>query len=123
MATEYDKATTDTLPSGPERPEDKAAKLVPDAGQGRGHLRVEGDKVDVSILKEKITFPFSGKVAPNRFLKAPMTERLCPWPENHAEDKVLWSKSVLLGYQDLICGVACSRRTRRRSDQIVQAMG
>jgi hypothetical protein len=88
MTTEYDKGTTDSLPSGPEKPGDHAADLTSGGGPGRGHLRVDGDKVDVSILKDKIVFPFSGKVAPNRFLKAPMTERLCPWPENHAEDKV-----------------------------------
>lgn len=89
MASEYDKATTDGLPSKPETPGDKAASLVPEHGQGRGELRVAGDKVDVSILKEQIVFPFSGKVAPNRFLKAPMTERLCRWPQNHMEDKVM----------------------------------
>jgi hypothetical protein len=89
MATEYDKATTDKLPNSPENPSDKATPLALDHGKGRGHLRVDGDKVDVSILKEKVVFPFSGKVAPNRFLKAPMTERLCRWPENHDDDKVI----------------------------------
>lgn len=43
------------------------------------HLRIKGKNVDVSILKKTITFPFSGKTAKNRFLKAPMTERLCRW--------------------------------------------
>jgi hypothetical protein len=89
MTAEYDQSTTDKFPQSPEKPGDKAASLVKDNGEGRSHLRVGGDNTDVTILKEKIVFPFSGKVAPNRFLKAPMTERLCPWPENHAEDKVL----------------------------------
>ncbi|MBE7181282.1 MAG: NADH:flavin oxidoreductase/NADH oxidase family protein, partial [Terriglobus roseus] len=44
-----------------------------------GAVRVSGSKVDTSSLGESITFPFSGKTAKNRFLKAPMTERLCTW--------------------------------------------
>ena len=44
-----------------------------------GRVRVEGPQVDVSVLNESITFPFSGRTARNRFLKAPMTERLCHW--------------------------------------------
>ena len=45
----------------------------------RGHLRVQSKPADISILNESITFAFSGKIAKNRFLKAPMTERLCHW--------------------------------------------
>ncbi|GAO47484.1 FMN-linked oxidoreductase [Saitoella complicata NRRL Y-17804] len=41
--------------------------------------RYSAEEVDPSILGESITFPFSGKTAPNRFMKAPMTERLCSW--------------------------------------------
>lgn len=47
--------------------------------EGEGLLRVKGGDVDISILKESITFAFSGRTAKNRFLKAPMTERLCHW--------------------------------------------
>lgn len=50
-----------------------------EGGEGQGQLRVKGTDVDVSPLKESITFPFSGRTAKNRFLKAPMTERLCHW--------------------------------------------
>ncbi|EME45535.1 hypothetical protein DOTSEDRAFT_62043 [Dothistroma septosporum NZE10] len=39
----------------------------------------KGPPVDTSRLKEPVTFPFSGRTAKNRFLKAPMTERLCAW--------------------------------------------
>lgn len=48
---------------------------------GRGHSRVKGSAsaADIALLASPITFPFSGRVAPNRFLKAPMTERLCRW--------------------------------------------
>ncbi|KAL6250324.1 hypothetical protein RBB50_002625 [Rhinocladiella similis] len=45
----------------------------------RGNSRAKSDRVDVSVLKEPITFAFSGRTAKNRFLKAPMTERLCRW--------------------------------------------
>jgi hypothetical protein len=46
---------------------------------GNGTARIAGDKVDVSPLAEPLTFAFSGRTAKNRFLKAPMTERLCHW--------------------------------------------
>lgn len=52
---------------------------------GEGLLRVKGADVDVSPLKESLTFAFSGRTAKNRFLKAPMTERLCRW-NNDDED-------------------------------------
>lgn len=45
----------------------------------KGHLRYASKPTDVSVLAEPITFPFSGLTAKNRFLKAPMTERLCSW--------------------------------------------
>lgn len=47
--------------------------------RGEGLLRVKGEKVDIAPLQQSITFPFSGRTAKNRFLKAPMTERLCHW--------------------------------------------
>ena len=48
-------------------------------------IRIAGAKVDPSPLKESITFPFSGRTAKNRFLKAPMTERLCHWNKEGEE--------------------------------------
>jgi len=73
---EYDKATTSTkppaLPSNPDEPHSTS--------DPRAHLRVESDPAtDLSVLAAPITFAFSGKTAMNRFLKAPMTERLCKW--------------------------------------------
>lgn len=50
--------------------------------------RVSGEKVDTKLLGEEIVLPFSGRKAKNRFVKAPMTERMCEWPENHQEDVV-----------------------------------
>ena len=35
-----------------------------------GKLRIKGPQVDTAILAEPITFPFSGRTAKNRFLKA-----------------------------------------------------
>lgn len=71
---EYDKATA------PGPPESKSYPHQSQPAGGRdGKLRVDGPKVDVSILNQPITFPFSGRTAKNRFLKAPMTERLCHW--------------------------------------------
>jgi len=72
---EYDKFTTEKQPDGPAPPSDSAEKT----NSTRETLRIQSEKVDVSLLAESITFPFSGRTAPNRFLKAPMTERLCHW--------------------------------------------
>lgn len=91
MATGYidsSEAIPNKLPDGPEHAQDKPAEHIQDGSQGRGRLRLASEKADVSILREQVVFPFSGKVAPNRFLKAPMTERLCRWPDNHMEDIV-----------------------------------
>ncbi|KAI9693144.1 MAG: hypothetical protein M1822_005140 [Bathelium mastoideum] len=50
------------------------------AKDSRGHtIRMVGDALDPAPLKESVTFPFSGRTAKNRFLKAPMTERLSRW--------------------------------------------
>lgn len=72
---EYDKSNV----GGPPEAESYAHQSAQPAGKDNGHLRVKGPKVDTSILGESITFPFSGRTAKNRFLKAPMTERLCRW--------------------------------------------
>ncbi|EGP89540.1 uncharacterized protein MYCGRDRAFT_69448 [Zymoseptoria tritici IPO323] len=49
------------------------------ATQASGLRRIPGEAVDTSVLASSITLPFSKRTAPNRFLKAPMTERLCTW--------------------------------------------
>ena len=86
MATELDSTTR--VPTNLERSQDKNEHLIANFSKGRGNIRVPGVKVETSVLKESIHFPFSNRVAFNRFLKAPMTERLCKWPKNHQEDIV-----------------------------------
>ncbi|EMC98898.1 hypothetical protein BAUCODRAFT_120188 [Baudoinia panamericana UAMH 10762] len=56
---------------------DKAVASGPPEAKNYPHE--SGPEVDTSVLKEPITFTFSGRTAMNRFLKAPMTERLCKW--------------------------------------------
>ena len=41
--------------------------------------RYPAQKVDPSPLSQPLAFSFSGRVAPNRFLKSAMTERLASW--------------------------------------------
>lgn len=44
-----------------------------------GHQRVAAGAIDPAPLAEPLTFTFSGRTTKNRFLKAPLTERLCHW--------------------------------------------
>jgi hypothetical protein len=85
MAAESDKIAFAGMPTAPN-PQDGSSIEV--SVEGKGHLRIKGDAIDTAVLRENITFPFSGRVAKNRMLKAPMTERLCRWPDNHQEDNV-----------------------------------
>ena len=66
-------------------------------------MRVESALgADISILAEPIAFEFSGKTAMNRFLKAPMTERLCRWnDEEKGEDIVSLDACSTLGFSIL----------------------
>jgi len=67
-------------PSSTPLPPAKPYRSTTTGLPGRGHSRVKGDgNVDTKLLSQPITFPFSGRTAPNRLLKAPMTERLCHW--------------------------------------------
>lgn len=65
---EYDKVTAQGSPESKNYPHESVK-----GGENNGRLRVKGPEVDVSPLAESITFPFSGRTAKNRFLKAPMT--------------------------------------------------
>ncbi|KAF4551541.1 NADH:flavin oxidoreductase/NADH oxidase-like protein 2 [Elsinoe fawcettii] len=71
---EYDKTTF----SGPPEADAYSHDQVHD-DENRGRLRVAGPRVNTAALGEPLTFAFSGRTTPNRFLKAPMTERLCTW--------------------------------------------
>lgn len=76
---EYDTATSNSAlePEAKNYPHESQ----PGTGNNDGRLRIKAPIVDTSVLGEPITFPFSGRTAKNRFLKAPMTERLCHWNE------------------------------------------
>lgn len=87
MSAECDHGATKQSPTEPEKPNNKAVPPAASNGANGGRVRIKGDNVDFSPLGESITFPFSGKTAMNRFLKAPMTERLCYWPEDHMEHR------------------------------------
>jgi hypothetical protein len=80
---EYDKSAL----SAPSEARSFPHKSTPSGGHD-GKLRVQGLETDVSILNEPITFPFSGRVAKNWFLKASMTKRLCHWPTTDDPDIV-----------------------------------
>lgn len=62
---EYDKSTAQGPPEANNFPHDSI-----EGGENGGRLRIKGPKVDVGPLRESITFPFSGRTAKNRFLKA-----------------------------------------------------
>jgi 2,4-dienoyl-CoA reductase-like NADH-dependent reductase (Old Yellow Enzyme family) len=83
---EYDKSTIQE----PAREID-APHTENDINTQRGHIRVQSSQADVSVLSQPLTFAFSGKTAKNRFLKAPMTERLCQW---NAEGEPISSRGV-----------------------------
>lgn len=74
---EYDTATFNAPSTA-----DKSSAEKTNVASARGHLRAKSEQVDGSVLKEPITFAFSGRTAKNRFLKAPMTERLCHWNQD-----------------------------------------
>ncbi len=61
--------------------------------------RYESDDVDVSPLGQPLEFPFSGKTAPNRFLKAAMTERMSSWDPNNFEARGIPSKNLINVYK------------------------
>ncbi|KAL8917868.1 MAG: hypothetical protein Q9208_007690 [Pyrenodesmia sp. 3 TL-2023] len=61
--------------------------------------RYESDDVDPSPLGKPLEFPFSGKVAPNRFLKAAMTERISSWGPKNFEARGIPSKNLINVYR------------------------
>ena len=72
---EYD-TTTKSAPVKPSLPSHATS-----SSRG-GDIRIASSDADVSVLSQPLTFPFSGRTVKNRFLKAPMTERLCYWPKD-----------------------------------------
>lgn len=84
--------------------------------------RISGEKVDTKLLGEEIVLPFSGRKAKNRFMKAPMTERMCEWPENHQEDVVcIWKSSKLCLFGKSLEGDAKLRSGTRLTFVMIDA--
>ena len=61
--------------------------------------RYPAENVSTAPLGEPLHFEFSGKTAPNRFLKAAMTERLCSWDPKDLSARGIPSKGLIRVYQ------------------------
>ncbi|KAF2141925.1 uncharacterized protein K452DRAFT_249626 [Aplosporella prunicola CBS 121167] len=61
--------------------------------------RFESEEVDVSPLGQPLKYEFSGRTAMNRFLKAPMTERLSSWDPKVKENRGIPSKELINLYR------------------------
>ena len=61
--------------------------------------RYESDDVDASALGKPLHFEFSGKTAPNRFLKAAMTERISSWDPKNLKDSGIPSENLINVYK------------------------
>ena len=61
--------------------------------------RFQSDSSDASPLAKPLQFEFSGKTAPNRFLKAAMTERLSSWDPVDFTKRGVPSKNLVNVYK------------------------
>lgn len=61
--------------------------------------RFESEAADASRLGEPLHFPFSDRTAPNRFLKAAMTERLSSWDPKNFEARGVPSSELINVYR------------------------
>ncbi|KAL8681993.1 MAG: hypothetical protein Q9186_001935 [Xanthomendoza sp. 1 TL-2023] len=61
--------------------------------------RYDSDNVDASPLGKPLEFPFSGKTAPNRFLKGAMTERISSWDPENFQARGIPSKNLINVYK------------------------
>lgn len=61
--------------------------------------RIPSDEADASKLGQPLHFEFSGKTAPNRFLKASMTERLSSWDPKDLPKRGVPSKNLINVYK------------------------
>ncbi|KAI0203654.1 NADH:flavin oxidoreductase/NADH oxidase [Astrocystis sublimbata] len=61
--------------------------------------RFPGPDVDPSPLGQRLHFDFSGKTAPNRFLKAAMSERLASWDGKDLTKRGIPSKELINVYR------------------------
>lgn len=61
--------------------------------------RYQSDSSDASKLGEPINFAFSGRSAPNRFLKGAMTERISSWDPKNLQARGIPSKNLVNVYK------------------------
>lgn len=61
--------------------------------------RYPTEDLDPSPLGKPLTFPFTNKTAPNRFLKAAMTERLSTWDPNNPPARGIPTPELIRVYQ------------------------
>lgn len=61
--------------------------------------RYESDNADVSLLGKPLHFEFADRTAPNRFLKAAMTERLSSWDPQNFEKRGIPSDQLINVYK------------------------
>ncbi|KAF1922861.1 FMN-linked oxidoreductase [Didymella exigua CBS 183.55] len=61
--------------------------------------RYESDSTDASPLGQPLKFEFSGRTAPNRFLKGAMTERISSWDPENLEARGVPSKNLVNLYR------------------------
>lgn len=61
--------------------------------------RYESADVDPTPLGQPLKFEFSEKTAPNRFLKAAMTERISSWDPENFEKRGIPSKNLINVYR------------------------
>ncbi|KAK5052103.1 hypothetical protein LTR84_002907 [Exophiala bonariae] len=61
--------------------------------------RYQSDVVDASRLGESIRFAFSGRTAPNRFMKAAMTEQLSSWNKEDLQKRGIPTPSLFRVYE------------------------
>lgn len=61
--------------------------------------RYESKPVDQKVLGDSITLPFSGLVAPSRFLKGAMTERLSSWDQHDLSKRGVPSENLIKVYE------------------------
>lgn len=61
--------------------------------------RFQSDDVDPAPLGKPLKFEFSGKTAPNRFLKGAMTERISSWDPQNLEARGVPNKNLVNVYK------------------------
>lgn len=62
-------------------------------------VRYQSDNVSAEPLGQALPFAFSGKTAPNRFIKGAMTERLSSWDPKNLEARGVPSKDLINAYR------------------------